>query len=369
LGNGVTAAKNIPNSWDVTAGTNILWKIKVPVKGFSSPVVWNNKLFVTGANLQERWVYCYNTNNGELIWQQQANSIPGSPTTAPKTTDDTGLAAPSVVTDGIHVSAIFGTGDIITFDMNGNRLWAKNLGVPDNHYGHSSSLLSWKEKLIIQYDTNKGGRLLTLNIQSGEVIWDIKRSSHISWASPLLIEVDNKMQVVTSTEPTVAGYDLETGKELWQIDCMMGEVGPSPAYGNGLVFVANEYATLAAIDPVKGEIVWEDNYYLPEVASPVVSDGLLFIATTYGVFACFDVHTHNMYWEAEFDEGFYSTPIIADGKLFAIDMNGVVHIMKVDRELKQIANIPMGEAVMTTPAFVDGKIFIRGNEHLYCIGK
>ncbi|MCF8357430.1 MAG: PQQ-binding-like beta-propeller repeat protein [Prolixibacteraceae bacterium] len=369
LGHGVFNAENVPVAWDVASGENVKWKVTVPVKGFSSPVIWNNKLFVTGASNAERWIYCYNKSNGKLLWQHKADNITGSPATAPKTTDDTGLAAPSVVTDGNVVVAIFGTGDILSLNMEGKRIWAKNLGVPDNHYGHSSSLIAWKEKVFVQYDTNKGGRMLALHMQTGEILWDVKRNNHISWASPILAEIDGKMQIITSSEPTVAGHDTETGKELWKVDCMMGEVGPSPGFGNGLVFAANEYATLAAINPEKGEMVWEDNYYLPEVASPVAADGLLFIATTYGVMACYDVHSGNMYWEAEFDEGFYSSPVVADGKLFAIDMSGVVHILKIDRELQKIADIPMGEKVMTTPAFTNGCIFIRGNKNLYCIGK
>lgn len=367
LGQGVSEAGNTPTTWDVATGNNILWKTKIPLHGYSSPVIWNKKLFVTGANASERWVYCYHADSGELIWQQQANNIEGSPATAPKTTDDTGLAAPSVVCDGKTVVAIFGTGDIIAFDMDGNRKWARNLGVPDNHYGHSSSLLSWKEKVFVQYDTNKGGRLLALNIESGEIMWETKRNSHISWASPILIEVGDQMQIVTSSEPCVAGYDINSGKELWNIECMMGEVGPSPGFGNGLVFAANEYATLAAIDPAKGEMVWEDNYYLPEVASPVVADGLLFIGTSYGVLACFDVHSHNMYWEAEFNNGFYSSPIVADGKLYATDMDGVVHILKIDREKQLIASVELGERCTTTPAFTDGRMYIRGSENLFCI--
>ena len=369
LGQGIYSAKNTPQLWNIAAGTNVLWKVKVPISGFSSPAIWKDQLFVTGANAQQRWVYCYDKNNGKLLWSQQADNIPGSPAIPPKTTDDTGLAAPTVTTNGQQVVAIFGTGDIIAFDMDGKRLWAKNLGIPDNHYGHSSSLLSWKDKVIIQYDTNKGGHLIALNIQTGDIIWDTKRTSHISWASPIVAEVGGKIQVITSTEPTVSGYDIETGKELWKVDCMMGEVGPSPAFGNGLVIATNEYATLAAIDPLKGTIVWEQNEYLPEVASPVVADGLLIIATTYGVLACYDVHTGNKYWEEEFSEGFYSSPVVADGKIYATDMKGVVHIMKLDRESGKIADLPLGEKVTTTPAFTDGRMYVRGKENLICVGK
>ncbi|RQW03795.1 dehydrogenase, partial [candidate division KSB1 bacterium] len=368
LGHGISDDKNTPLKWNVETGENILWKVKVPLKGYSSPVIWGDKLFVTGANNDQRWVYCYNKQNGEMLWQQQANNIDGSPAAAPKTTDDTGLAAPSVVTNGQQVVAIFGTGDIIAFDMNGTRLWAKNLGVPDNHYGHSSSLLNWKEKVFVQYDTNRGGRLLALNIETGESIWDVTRTNKISWSSPILAEVDGKMQVITTSTPSVAGHDAESGKELWKIDCLSGEVGPSAGFGNGLVFAANEYATLAAIDPSKGEIVWQDNYYLPEVASPVVADGMVFIATTYGVFAAFDAHTGNMYWEAEFNEGFYSSPIVAGDKIYAADMSGEVHIIKVDREYELIGSNAMGEKMTTTPAFNDGRMYVRANDVLFCIG-
>lgn len=369
LGQGVYQVKNTPIDWDVASGKNVLWKTKVPISGFNSPVIWNNKLLLSGANQQERWVYCYDINSGKLLWQKQADNITGSPATAPKTTDDTGLAASSLTTNGLQVVAIFGTGDIIAFDMEGNRLWAKNLGVPDNHYGHSSSLISWQEKIIIQYDTNKGARLIALNITTGESIWETKRSSHISWASPIIADVDGKMQVITSAEPSVAGFDIETGAELWKVDCMMGEVGPSPAFGNGLVVAANEYATLACINPKNGSKVWESSDYLPEVASPVVADGLLIIATTYSVIACYDIHTGNQYWETEYNDGFYSSPVVADGKIYAADMNGTVHILKLDRELSRIADVAMGEKIMTTPVFTNGKMYIRGMENLYCIGK
>jgi len=369
LGNGVWTSKNIPTSWDIAAGTNVKWKVKLPKKGYNSPVIWDDKLFVTGADATERWIYCYDRNNGKLLWQHQASNIAGSPATAPKTTDDTGLAAPSISTDGNLVVALFGTGDILTCDFTGNRVWAKNLGVPANHYGHSSSLIYWKGKVIVQYDTNKGCKLMALDMATGNSVWETPRTSHISWASPILAEVGGKMQVITSAEPTVSGYDVETGKELWKNDCMMGEVGPSPAFGSGLVFATNEYATLAAIDPTNGSKIWDSNEYMPEVASPVVADGLLFVATSYGMLACYDAKTGTKNWENDFGEGFYSSPVIADGKLFATDMKGVVHIMKVAAQAEKIADIATGEKVMSTLAFSDGCVYIRGVENLYCIGK
>jgi outer membrane protein assembly factor BamB len=369
LGQGITFSKNIPTSWDVTAGTNIKWKLKIPKKGYNSPVIWGNKLFLTSSDATERWLYCYDRNSGKLLWEHQANNIAGSPATPPKTPEYTGLAAPSVTTDGNLVVAIFATGDIMACDYSGNRVWSKNLGVPENHYGYSSSLNYWKGKIIVQYDSNKGCKLMAIDIATGNQVWETPRTSHISWASPILAEIAGKMQIITSAEPTVAGYDVETGKELWKNDCMMGEVGPSPGFGSGLVFAANEYATLAAIDPTNGAKIWENNEYLPEVASPVVSEGLLVIATSYGMLVCYDAKTGTKNWEKDYGEGFYSSPVVADGKVFAADLKGVVHILKLSAQFESLGDLPMGEKVMATPTFSEGCIYIRGVENLYCIGK
>ncbi len=369
LGNGISFHKNIPVDWDGSSNKNIKWKIPIPKTGHNSPIIWNEKLFIAGADTKSKQVFCYNRYTGQLIWQKEVNNIPGSPTTPPKTTDDTGLSAPTLTTDGKRVYAIFGTGDIIAFDLDGNRIWARNLGVPDNHYGHASSLITLGGRLFVQFDSNKGGKIFALKAPTGETDWEINRNSRISWASPILAQINNNYQLVVSGEPIVAGYEVETGKELWSVDCMSGEVGPSPAFYDGLVFAANEYATLAAIDPVTSKIVWEDNEYLPEVSSPVVSEGLLFIATSYGVLVCYDAKTGKKYWEQEFSQGFYSSPVIAENRLYAIDMDGVTHILELSKEPKIIGEPSLGEKVVTTPAFANNLLYIKGMKNLYCIGK
>lgn len=368
LGNGVSFHKNIPTNWDVTAGTNIKWKVEVPKHGYNSPVIWNNKLFVAGGDKTSRDVFCYDRNTGDLLWTKVVDKVPGSPSDQPETTDDTGLSAPSINCDGQRVSVIYGNGDIITFDMDGNEIWSKNLGVPDNHYGHSSSLISWKEKLFVQFDSNKGGKIFAMNIVTGDFIWQVKRKSRISWASPILAEVDGKYQLVLASTPIVAGYDIETGEELWKVDCMMGEVGPSPAYAYGMIYAANEYAKLVCINTANNyQVEWDDDEYLPEVSSPVVSDSLLFIATSYGVLVCYDALTGEKYWEQEYSNGFYSSPIVADGKLFAADMDGIMHIIEVNKTFKLIAEPKMKEPLFTTPAFMDGAIYLRTDKYLYGI--
>jgi outer membrane protein assembly factor BamB len=368
LGQGIVYHKNIPTEWDGASGTNILWKSPIPKHGYNSPVIWGDKVFIAGADNQSREVYCYNRANGNLLWTGKADNIPGSPASPPRVTEDTGLSAPTSTTDGQRVFAIFGTGDVIAFDMNGNRVWAKNLGVPDNHYGHSSSLIVWDNKLLIQYDTNRGGKIMALNTATGEPVWETTRDAKISWASPVLVQVDGKYQVVLTADPIVAGYDVQTGNELWSVECMMGEVGPSVGYTDGVVYAANEYATMVAIDIKTQEILWDDDMFLPEAASPLAHNGLLIIATSYGVMVCYDAKTGEEYWEHDVGKTLYSSPMYADGKLFMMDNDGVMRIYEFGKEMKLLAENELGETAGTTPAFADGRIYIRGEENLYCIG-
>ncbi len=369
FGNGVSQHKNIPVDWDGAAGRNVRWKTEIPKQGYNSPVLWEDKIFLSGGDKSVRSVYCFSAKTGELLWQQEVRDIPGSPATPPRVTEDTGLSAPTVTTDGTRVYAIFATGDIIAFTMTGKRVWARNLGVPDNHYGHSSSLIIWKNHLLVQYDSNKGGKLLSLDTSTGNTRWETKRQVGISWASPILAEIEGNTQVILSAEPLVAGYDPETGEELWSVDCMMGEVGPSPAFGGGLVYAANEYARLVAIKPGAADpVVWENDEYLPEIASPVVSGGLIFIATSYGVLACFDAASGEKYWEEEAPQGFSASPLVADGKLYAMDSGGTMHIFSLSKEKKKLGAPVLGERAYASPAFSEGTIYLRGEKYLYCIG-
>jgi outer membrane protein assembly factor BamB len=370
MGHGISYHKNIPVKWNGSTGENIKWKVAFSKPGYSTPVIWENKLFISGGDEAARIVACYNRNTGQLLWESEVTGIQGSPATMPRVTDDTGLAAPTMAVDGNRIYAIFATGDIVAFDLNGAKVWGRNLGVPNNHYGHSSSLMVWENKVVVQYDTNSGGRMLALNTSSGETIWDVERPVHISWASPILIEVDGKIQVVTTADPYVSGHDLETGAEVWKVEALMGEVGPSAAYGDGLVYATNEYARLVAVEPKPGaEFVWEDDEYLSEAASPVVYNGLLFEATSYGVLVCYDARTGEKQWEKEYGDGFYSSPMVADGKLYIIDLGGVMHIISADRTGTLVAEPELGEGGFALPVFADGVIYLRGEEHLYCIGE
>lgn len=368
-GTGLAYQKNIPVEWNGQSGKNILWKVKIPKPGFSSPIIWGNQLFVTGADAQSRMVYCYDRNNGKLLWEAAADKIEGSPATMPKVTSDTGLAAPTMATDGRSVFAMFATGDLLALDMSGKRLWARNLGLPDNHYGHSSSLIIFKEKLLVQFDTNRAGKLIGIDSQTGKTVWETIRSSKISWSSPVLITNGNHPELILTSNPTVAAYNPQTGKELWSIACLSGEVGPSAGFADGLVFAANEYAKLVAIKPGDTpKIVWEADEFLPEVSSPLAINGLLYIATSYGAFACYDAKTGTKLWSEEFGNSFYSSPVYAEGKVYLTDTSGKTHIVKATRDYQVVGTPELGEKSVCSPVFMDGRAYLRGMNNLYCIG-
>ncbi len=357
-----------PVSWDGNSGDGIKWKIKVNSHGYSSPVIWDDKLFLTGEKGGSLEIMCYNKNNGELLWTSSASGISGEPDTPPQTSEDTGLAAPTAATNGKVVCAIFATGNLVCVDMNGNRLWAKNLGVPDNHYGHSSSLVIYGNKLLVQYDERNKKSLKAFDLNTGEIIWETIRPVAISWASPVIARFDGKDQVILTSDPYVISYDINNGEELWSVQCMSGEVGPSVGVNSKYVFAVNEFAVLAAIKPgTDASVVWQDNEYTPEVSSPVATEELVFVLTSWGAAACYDTETGELVWDHDFDYGFYSSPVIAGDNVYMLDQAGVMHVVKAGREFSQLAESPLGERAVCTPAFSEGSVYIRTEEHLFCI--
>jgi len=369
-GNGVVYKKNVPTKWNGTSKQNILWKIKTPLQGYNSPIIWGDKLFVSGADETKREVYCFDRNTGKLLWTHQVKNVAGSPSSAPKVTADTGHAAPTLATDGRRVYAIFSNGDVVAVDMEGNRVWARNLGVMGNHYGHSSSLMLFQDKLIVQYDQKSEAKVMALNILTGKTVWSTPRKVKISWASPIVVSTGKQTEVILVADPYVASYNPYTGKENWKIDCIFGEVGPSAAYADGVVFATNEYANLSAIKLGETpEILWQSDEYMSDVPSPIATKDYLFLITSYGAVACYGSKDGKKLWEHEFSTGFYGSPVLVNNSIYLIDMKGNTHIFSASDKFNLIATNPLGENSTCTPAFADGRIYIRGKENLYCIGK
>jgi len=369
-GNGKATQKNIPVTWNGQSGKNIVWKTEVPLSGFNSPVIWGSKIFLTGANATKREVYGIDRNTGKILWTTSVEKVPGSLAQAPKVSAETGFAAPSAATDGKGVYVIFANGDIAGLDMDGKKLWAQNLGDPQNHYGHSSSLMMYKDLVIVQFDQRNAPKLMALSSKTGKIIWSTNRPVKLSWASPIIVNTGKRTEIILAAEPFVASYNPANGQEIWKIDCISGEVGPSVTYANGMVFSVNDYSKLSAIklgDAPK--VLWENTDFLSDIPSPVANDKYLFLSTSYGTVVCYDAQTGTKYWEKEFNNSIYASPVIAEGKVYMLDRTGIMHIFKADKEYVSLGEPSLGEKSACTPAFTNGHIYLRGDKNLYCIGE
>jgi outer membrane protein assembly factor BamB len=369
-GNGIAFQKNIPVTWDGKTGKNIRWKTEIPLPGYNSPIIWDGRIFLTGANETTREVYCLDLNTGKILWRKAVEKIPGSPAQEPKIIRETGYCAPGMTTDGRRVYAIFANGDLIASDLEGNQVWAKNLGMPQNHYGHSSSLIMYRDLLIIQYDQRGSGSVMALSGKTGEVVWKTSRSVKISWASPVIVNTGKRTELILAADPMVASYNPADGTELWRMNCISGEVGPSVAYADGVVFAVNDFSKLSALEighPPR--LLWEDSEYLSDIPSPLATGKHLYLVTSYGAVACYNGKNGTRYWEHEFETPIFASPILAGGKIYLLDKKGIMHIFEDDQNYAAVGESPLGEGSSCTPAFADGKIIIRGDKNLYCIGK
>lgn len=368
--NGIVFQHGFPTSWNGNNSKNIRWKTAIPLPGYNSPIVWNDKIFLSGANASKREIYCFDLNTGKILWQTSVDKILGSSGTAPKVNGETGFAAPTLTTDGRRVYAIFANGDLTALDFDGKKVWAKNLGLPKNHYGHSSSLVMYHDLLIVQYDQSGNTNVMAFAAKTGDQVWKTSRDVKISWSSPIIVNTGKQTEAILVAEPFVISYNPATGKELWRFNCISGEVGPSLAYADGVVFSVNDYAKLAAVQVgAVPKLLWESDEYLSDIPSPVATSKYLFLPTSYGMMICYDAKTGTKYWEKDFATPTYASPMIADGNIFQMDKKGVMHIFKADKTYTSVSESAIGEGSSCTPAFVSGKIIIRGDKNLYCIGK
>ena len=365
---GSSSARGIATSWNLSSGKNILWQSSIPKHGYNSPVITGQNVFITGADEETRELYCFDVWTGELKWTVKADGIAGSPDVMPRVNADTGLAASTVATNGKQVAAIFATGDVICADMEGNRLWAKNLGLPDNHYGYASSLLMYGNTLFIQYQNNSNAQILALNARNGNPLWSKSAKDRIAWSSPIIATLGGKPALVVMGNPAIAAYNPTGGDELWRVECMSGEVGSSPASADGIVYGASEYAMCIAIDGATGETLWEASDYLPECSSLAATKDLVFCATSYGMVCAYDAKTGEVKKEHDLETPFYSSPSIVEGKVYLFSNSGKVYIFSA-RSFDLITSFETGEKTFATPAFTDGMMIVRTDKSLYCVKK
>jgi len=379
-GAGISTYANAPDRWDGKTGAGVLWKSQpVPLEGEGSPVVWGKRVFLTGATKDKREVYCYDADSGRLLWQRPVVNVPGSPAEPPEVAEDAGYAASTPATDGRRVYAIFANGDLICFDSEGTRLWAKNLDKPDNQYGHAASLAIWRDVLIVQFDQGQRGdenksSLIGIDASTGGIKWRTPRPVPNSWASPIVIESPGGPQIITCGKPWVIAYDPPDGRERWRVRCLDGDVAPSPTYAGGLVVAAVQESKVTSIRPdghgdvTATHVAWTAEDGLPDISSPLATGKLVYLLNTGGTLTCYSAGGKKLY-EKELDVSFRSSPALAGGKVYLLSESGVMVIVQAGEAYQELGRCELGEGSNCCPAFQDGRIYIRGKKHLYCIGK
>jgi outer membrane protein assembly factor BamB len=375
----VDDGEDYPEAWDGATGEGVLWNVEVSLPGESSPIVWGDRVFLTGADESTREVYCFDAISGKLLWTRPVASEFSAEDEPPEVMDDTGYAAPTMATDGKRVFAIFANGDLAAFDFEGEELWVRAMGRPENVYGHASSLTTWPGMVIVQLDQGSDpdeemSALVAVDAATGKRVWETARPVPNSWPSPIIIDHEGRSQIITAADPWVISYDPDTGDELWRANCLHGDIGPSPIYGGGLVIVAQDGADLVAIRPdgsgdvTDSHIAWKVFGNLPDTVCPLTDARYVYVVTSWGMLTCFDL-AGNQKWEQDLEASFYGSPTLVGDLIYLVDQDGVTHIFKGGRSFRGVARAPLGEASNCSPAFAGGRIFIRGASHLFCIGE
>ena len=378
-GSGHAVATSIPEVWDGAAGQGVAWSTAIPLPGHGSPIVWEDRVYVTGADKEKRAVYALDRATGRVVWTV-AVAADGSDAAAPEVMEDTGYAACTPATDGKRVYALFGRGDLAAIDRDGHLVWSQALGPFVNMYGHASSLLTWKEAVIVLLDQgateDAKSRVVALEGASGRMVWETARPVPASWATPIVAGTGTAAQLVTVANPWVIGYDPDTGAERWRAEYLAGDVAPSPVWADGVVYAVNQGAALAAVRTDGAGVVtgthlrWKAEENLPDVCSPLCTGPRVYLLTSSGTLTCLASADGHKVWEHELGGPCQASPSFANGAVWVLLQDGVMVRVDDADTFKERGRSALGEGgCKASPAFADGAVFIRSAARVWCLGR
>ncbi|MFC1570048.1 PQQ-binding-like beta-propeller repeat protein [bacterium] len=391
---------------------HVKWKIPIPGKGLSSPVIWGDNIFITTAvsidkpvnpedlenqteipmwmkaqarsvdKIQQFKVMSISRKTGDILWQNVVREeLPHE-----GTHKDGSWASNSCVTDGDCLITFFGSYGVYCFDLKGKKIWEKDLGdmQPSNSFGEGSSPALYKNSVVINWDHEGDSFIIVLDKKTGKTIWKKERQEGTSWSTPIIVEVNGKPQIVVSATSMSRGYDLTDGEVIWQIGGLTSNVIPSPVYLDGVVYLMSGFRgnmiQAVRLDQAKGELnnskalVWtSEEKITPYVPSPLLFQGkLYFLHGNDDKLSCADAKSGEIHYSRESLEGMkgvYAAPVAANNRIYVAGRNGVVAVIKPGPVFEVLATNTLNDSFDASPAIVGNDLILRGIENLYCISE
>jgi len=412
-GTGATSERDLPVRWSAT--DNVAWRAPITGLGVSTPIVTGNYVLVTsqlgegvrqpgnhprlvqggnateagerelGATRREQpadnatyfLVEAFHRDDGRRLWDYRIAAegpLPG-------VHDKHNLASPSPVTDGEMVYAWFGTGQIVALDLSGRLVWQRHLGREispfDIIWGHSSSPALFGDLLILLCDHEPASYLLAVDKKTGKEIWRADRGKgRLSYSTPLVVQAASGPELIVNSSERVDAYNPRTGEHLWYTGGTNRFPIPMPVFHDGLIYMSRGYRSgpYMAIRPggrgdiSKTHVVWESGTGAPYISSLVYDAGLLYMATDVGGVTVVDAKTGTRASQQRIDGIFSASPVAADGKIYLVSETGETVVLQAGRTPTVLARNDLGERAIASPAISNGQIFIRTDDHIFCIG-
>lgn len=407
---GVSADKNLPIEWSDTK--NVLWKTPLPGRGFSQPIIWGKKVFLTtdveggpasevkkppkrmmgdkefthpewyGVDLLHNFkVLCLDRDTGKLLWQQTVYEG----TVYDYRHKRGNYAAPTPVTDGKYVWTYFGSEGVYCHDFNGKLIWKQSLGpIGTVGMGVGTSPVLFENLLILQCDQEFDGKesfMTALDKKTGKEVWRIKRPVQVSWATPVIAKTGTRNELITSANEFIISYDPKTGQELWRSEGVKANAIATPLLGHGMVIASTGYPSKNIIAIKLGgsgvldktdKIAWKYNKGTAYVPSPILYGDYVYLMNDQGALTCLNAKTGEMVYEGgrvPVNAKFYgASPVAFEDKILLTNDDGETFVIKAGPKHEVLKTNSIGEPCRTSIAIADGKLFIRGDKHLFCIG-
>jgi outer membrane protein assembly factor BamB len=377
-GQGIVKAGKYTDTWSPTKG--IKWKVAVPGRGHSSPIVWRDHIFLTteyddGARLA---MLAFRRSDGKQLWETFVPTD-GVEHVYPKNSRASATAA----TDGTLVYASFGTHGLAAFDFAGKMVWHTPVGKLNNYHGSAGSPILHKDRIFIYQDhratQDTGSFVAAYDKNTGKQIWKTARAATVGWGTPVVIRAGEREELIVSSQSDVQAYDPATGKELWKVVGMTREVIPTPVVAEGLVICsAGRQGPTIAIRPggsgdvTATHVAWSSPKGSPFVPSGVVVDGVLYLVNDIqSILTAHDVKTGQVLYQGRLGvakkEGFSASPIALDGKVFFTNDDGETFVLRAGREFNLLHVNTLGEQTLASPALVDGRWYFRTASSLLAV--